>query len=438
MPADGARRVLVVGGGGREHALCWALAKSPRIETLYCAPGNAGISRIARCIPIQATEVARLAALVAAERIDVTVIGPELPLALGLADILTAAGHRAVGPTKAAARIETSKAFGKEVMARAGIPTAEAAVFTSPTDAAAYVTAHGPPLVIKADGLAGGKGVTVATSAHEAVEAVEALMGKRAMGEAGRTVVIEEVLDGQEVTVMALTDGQAIVLLEPAQDAKRLLDDDRGPNTGGMGAYSPVPWLSRAQQEEILHTVLQPAVRTLAEAGTPYRGILYAGLMMVGNRPYVLEFNARFGDPEAQVVLPRLKTDLLDLFEALVDGRLGEQTVRWRPEAAVCVVMASKGYPVTAESGQVIRGLAEAEQGPDTMVFHAGTAEQERTVVTTGGRVLGVTALGPDLAVARARAYEAVRLIQFDGAQYRQDIARRTEAAESRLAPGES
>ncbi len=425
-------RVLVVGGGGREHALCLALARSSRLEALYCAPGNAGISRLARCVPIQVHDVEQLASFVATERIDLTVIGSELPLALGLVDTLTAAGYRAIGPTKAAARIETSKAFGKEVMNRAGVPTARAAIFTTVTEATAYVTAHGAPIVIKADGLAGGKGVTVARTTPEAVEAVEALMGKRVVGDAGRTIVIEEYLAGEEVTVMALTDGETILPLEPAQDAKRLLDGDRGPNTGGMGAHSPVAWLSPSQREMVLRDVLRPVVKTMAELGTPYRGILYAGLMMVKGRPYVLEFNARFGDPEAQAVLPRLETDLLGLLDAIADGRLGERTVRWRAEAAVCVVLASKGYPGApgvVDTGQVIHGLAEAEREADTFVFHAGTAEragpgpQAGAVVTAGGRVLGVTALGPDLAAARSRAYQAVGRIRFEGMQYRRDIA---------------
>lgn len=429
------RKVLVVGGGGREHALCLALAKHPRLETLYCAPGNPGISRIARCVPIPVDDVKLLTVFVETEQIDLTVVGPELPLALGLVDALEATGRRVIGPTKAAARIETSKAFGKEVMNRAGVPTARAAIFTNLAEALAYVAAHGAPIVIKTDGLAGGKGVTVARSVPEALAAVETLMRKAGKmvkqppdrpGQAGQvrpSVVIEECLAGEEVTVMALTDGETILPLESAQDAKRLLDSDQGPNTGGMGAYSPVPWLSPAQREVILREILQPVVKTMADLGTPYRGILYAGLMMVKGRPYVLEFNARFGDPETQAVLPRLETDVLDLFDALADGKLGEETIRWRPEAAVCVVLASKGYPDKPETGQVIHGLAEAERATDTFVFHAGTAEREGNIVTAGGRVLGVTALGPGLVAARARAYQAVGQIRFEGMQHRQDIA---------------
>lgn len=418
-------RVLVVGGGGREHALVWKLGQSRRVDALYCLPGNAGIARLARCVPGDPEDVAAVAAFAEREGIGLTVVGPEAPLVAGLADELARRGLGCFGPTAAAAALEGSKAFAKDLMARHGIPTAAYRVFDAPAPARDYIRSLGGPVVVKADGLAAGKGVVVARGPEEALRAVDEAMVSGAFGAAGRRIVVEEFLEGEEVSVLALTDGERVIPLASAQDHKRALDGDRGPNTGGMGAYSPAPVYTPELARRVEAEILLPTVRALAAEGRPYRGVLYAGLMVTAAGPKVLEFNCRFGDPETQAILPRLESDLLEVLEAAAAGDLGGVTLRWRPGAAVCVVMASGGYPGRYEKGHPISGLDEAEALEDVIVFHAGTAARDGEVVTAGGRVLGVTALGPSTAAAVSRAYEAVGRIRFAGAHYRRDIARR-------------
>ena len=418
-------RVLVVGGGGREHALAWKIARSPRVTKLYCAPGNPGIARVAECLPIAADDLSALRAAVKAHRVDLTVVGPEAPLAAGIVDEFRKDKLLIFGPHKAAARIEASKAFSKDLMVRLRIPTAEAQTFTALAPALEYLDRRDAPIVVKADGLAQGKGVVVAASRAEARAAVRAMLEGKAFGEAGARVVIEEFLDGEELTVMAFTDGKTVVPLAPAQDHKRIGDGDTGPNTGGMGAYAPAPIGTRELLERVRKTVLEPVVEGLSRVGSPFHGVLYAGLMMVRGEPKVLEFNARMGDPETQVVLPLLKTDVVDVLAAVAEHRLDRVAVEWHDRAAVCVVMAAPGYPGTPTKGLPIRGLAELEQQDEVVVFHAGTAAGAGGIVTAGGRVLGVTGIGETLTAARDRAYAGVRRISFDGMQYRSDIAAR-------------
>lgn len=416
-------RVLVVGGGGREHALAWALARDPAVDSLFAVPGNPGIEEVARCVPVEATDVDGIVTLAAAEAIDLTVVGPEAPLVAGLVDALAARGLRAFGPTAAGARIEGSKVWAKELLLRHGIPTGWAGITDDVTRAMMLLDAFEPPWVIKADGLAAGKGVVVAADREDAVRAVESMLVDRAFGPAGDRILIEEHLEGVEVSVLALTDGEAVAPLEPAQDFKRALDGDRGPNTGGMGAYSPVPAVDDTTRRRITSDVLEPTVAALAAGGVPYRGVLYAGLMLTADGPKVLEFNARFGDPEAQAVLPRLDSDLGEILLACVEGRLGDAKIAWSPEACVTVVLASGGYPSEYATGFPIEGLEAAGKSDRVAVFHAGTARRDGRVVTAGGRVLAVSALGTDLADARARAYGAASLVSFEGLHRRSDIA---------------
>jgi phosphoribosylamine--glycine ligase len=416
-------RVLVVGGGGREHALAWALARDPAVDALLAAPGNAGIEEVARCVPVEATDVDGIVALVEAESIDLTVVGPEAPLVAGLVDALAARRRRAFGPAAAAARIEGSKAWAKALMLRHGIPTGRAEITDDVTRAVMLLDAFDPPWVIKADGLAAGKGVVVTADRREAVGAIESMLVDRALGPAGDRILIEEHLEGREVSVLALTDGVRVLPLEPARDHKRALDGDRGPNTGGMGAFSPVPEVDDATRWRVAAEVLEPTVAAMAAEGAPYWGVLYAGLMLTAEGPKVLEFNARFGDPEAQAILPRLHSDLAGLLMACLDGTLRETQVGWRPEACVTVVLASGGYPGDYRTGIPIDGLEEARKSDRVAVFHAGTVRRDGRVVTAGGRVLAVSALGTDLADARARAYRAASLVSFEGAHRRSDIA---------------
>jgi phosphoribosylamine--glycine ligase len=418
-------KVLVVGGGGREHALVWKIAQSPRVTKLYCAPGNPGIASLAECLPIAADDIPALRDAAKAHRVDLTVVGPEAPLAAGIADEFRQDKLLIFGPHKAAARIESSKAFSKELMVRLRIPTAEARTFTAVAPALEYLERRDAPIVVKADGLAQGKGVVVAASRDEAREAVRAMLEGKAFGEAGARVVIEEFLDGEELTVMAFTDGKAVVPLAPAQDHKRVGDGDTGPNTGGMGAYAPAPIGARDLVDRVQRTILEPIVEGLSRLGSPFHGVLYAGLMLVRGEPKVLEFNARLGDPETQVVLPLLKTDVVDLLAAVAEHRLDRLRVEWHDRAAVCVVLAAPGYPGAPLKGSPIAGLAEAERPDERVVFHAGTAVGPGGVVTAGGRVLGVTGIGETLAVARDRAYAGVRQVRFDGMHYRSDIAAR-------------
>jgi phosphoribosylamine--glycine ligase len=417
-------RVLVVGGGGREHALAWALARDPSVHALYAAPGNAGIEEVARCVPIEATDVDGIVAVADAEAIDLTVVGPEAPLVAGLVDALAARRRRAFGPAAGGARIEGSKAWAKELMLRHGIPTGRAEITDDVTRAVMLLDAFDPPWVIKADGLSAGKGVVVTSGRSEAVVAIESMLVDRAFGPAGDRILIEEHLEGREVSVLALTDGEAVLPLEPARDHKRALDGDRGPNTGGMGAFSPVPEIGEGVRRRIVADILEPTVAAMASEGAPYRGVLYAGLMLTDDGPKVLEFNARFGDPEAQAVLPRLRSDLAEVLLACADGRLGEVKVAWSPEACVTVVLASGGYPGEYRTGVPIDGLEDLGKSDRVAVFHAGTARRDGRVVTAGGRVLAVSALGADLAEARTRAYGAASVISFDGLHRREDIAR--------------
>ena len=420
-------KILVIGSGGREHTMVWKLAQSLRKPTLYCAPGNAGIESFATCVPVKADDIAGLKAFVQSEQIDLTVVGPEAPLALGIVDEFRKAKLKIFGPTKGAARIEASKIFSKEIMARAKILTAKSQSFDQLTPALAYLDQHDIPVVVKADGLAQGKGVVVATTREEAKQAVRDSMEHAVFGQAGQRVLIEQFLDGEELTIMAFTDGRTVVPMLPAQDHKRVGDGDTGPNTGGMGAYCPAPLGTMALREQVTKQVLYPAVEALSRMGCPFQGVLYAGLMVVKGVSYVLEFNARMGDPETQVVLPLLKTDLLEVIEAVVEHRLDQLTVEWHDGTAVCVVMTSEGYPASYPTGRAIHGLPAAPDAT-TVVFHAGTARTGSEVVTAGGRVLGITGLGKTLAAAQAEAYRVTRSIAFDGAHYRTDIAHRAFA----------
>lgn len=415
-------KILVVGSGGREHSLVWKLAQSPRVHRLYAAPGNAGIAEQAECVPVPATDVVALATFAEKEKIDLTVVGPEVPLTLGLVDEFQRRGLRAFGASRAAAQIEGSKAFAKALMLKYGIPTAAYREFSELDAALAYVRERGAPIVVKADGLAAGKGALVCRTLVDAVAAVRLIMEQRAFGEAGDRVVVEECLEGEEASFLAFTDGKTVLPLASAQDHKPICDNDEGPNTGGMGAYSPAPVVSAALHRQIMDRVMVPTVRAMAAEGRPYRGVLYAGVMIKDGEAKVLEFNARFGDPEAQPLLLRMDSDLVPVLEAVLDGRLHEVTLQWKEDAAVCVVMASGGYPGTYQKGKAIQGLEEAAKVEGVVIFHAGTARRGAHLLTDGGRVLGVTGRGRDVREAITRTYEAVRRISWEGVHFRTDI----------------
>ncbi len=430
MAGDDGKTVLVVGGGGREHALCRALAASPRCGRLVCAPGNAGIAQVATCMPVAAEDIPGLVTLAREQAVDLVVVGPEAPLVAGLVDALTAAGIAAFGPTAAAARLEGSKGFMKDVCARHGVPTAAYARFTDPAAARDYIRAANRPLVVKTDGLAAGKGVILCAHADEALAAVDQMMEAAAFGAAGRQIVVEERLQGEEASLFALVAGDQAVYLGSAQDHKAVGEGDTGPNTGGMGAYAPAPVLTEALVEKTMDTIVRPVVRGLAAEGTPYTGILFAGLMIEDETPRLLEFNVRFGDPECQVVLPRLQNDLLTLLADACQGVLPAAPLRWAAETALTVVMAARGYPGAYEKGAVIRGVAEAEATGATLT-HAGTGRREDgALVAQGGRVLNVTALGETVRVAQGRAYAAVDRLDWPEGFCRRDIGWRAVARE--------
>lgn len=411
--------VLVIGSGGREHALCWAIRKSALVGSLYCAPGNAGIARDAKCVDLTFDSLSVIA-FCRQNKIGLVVVGPEGPLVAGLIDDLLAAGIKAFGPTKAAAQLEGSKVFTKELCVRAGIPTAAAHCFAQADAAKEHVRRHGVPVVVKADGLAAGKGVIVAGTVKEALDAID-VMFSGTFGVAGATILLEEKLIGEEVSFMALVDGTTIVPLVSAQDHKRAFDGDRGPNTGGMGAYSPAPVMTDAIQDRAMHDIMRPAVTTLAREGHPYKGVLYAGLMITAQGPKLIEFNCRFGDPECQVILMRLKSDLVPALLASIEGTLKPTHVAWREDAALTVVMAARGYPGAYMKGSEIKGLDRAVD-PNIKIFHAGTQREGHKIVAAGGRVLNITALGATVAEARASAYRAVDAIDWPEGFCRRDI----------------
>ncbi len=417
--------ILVIGGGGREHALVWKIAQSPLVAKIYCAPGNPGIAQLADCVHIDADDIEGLCEFAQAEQIDLTVVGPEVPLTLGLVDHFQAAGLAVFGPTKKAAQIEGSKRFSKELMERHQIPTAAYRSFTDHGEAVAYVKAQGAPIVIKANGLAAGKGVVVAMTEDQALTALDDMMLDQVFGDAGSCIVVEEFMDGEEASFFAFTDGTAILPLASSQDHKRVYDEDRGPNTGGMGAYSPAPVVTADLHQVIVDTIVHPTIAGMAKDGCPYSGILYVGLMIKDGKPRVVEYNARFGDPEAQPLLMRMKSDIVPILKACATGNLDNKTIEWHDKAAVCVVMASGGYPADYAKGLPISGLEDVAAMEDIMVFHAGTDLDQGEIVNRGGRVLGVTGLGSTVAQAISNAYQAVEKIHWDNVHYRRDIGAR-------------
>jgi len=422
-------KVLILGSGGREHALAWAIARSSRVSQIVCAPGNGGMAQIARCVPLNLKDLGAMVRLAESERPDLTIVGPELPLSLGVVDELQQRGLPVFGPTRAAAMLETSKAFAKRFLQRHSIPTANYAVCSSSAEAAHAIEMFHPPIVVKADGLAAGKGVIVCPSRAVATEAAEGLFTGALLGAAEVQVVIEEFLEGDEISFLCLSDGKHVTPLVAAQDHKRIGEGDTGPNTGGMGVYTSDSLLDPAMSEWILHHIAEPTVRGMAEEEVPFAGVLYCGLMMTARGPQVLEFNARFGDPETQAILIRLESDLVDVLEACIDGRLGETALQWAPGASVCAVASSSGYPGSFKTGMPIMGISTAAQVPGVQVFHAGSAQMGGQLLAVGGRVLGVTAAAGSLPEALSRAYQAMSDIHFEGMYYRRDIAHRAIGA---------
>ena len=418
-------RILVIGSGGREHALVWKISQSERVEKIYAAPGNPGIASLAECVEISISDIRLLADFAEEKQIDLTVVGPELPLTLGIGDEFDRRGLRLCGPRQEAALLEGSKVFAKRFMKKYRIPTGFFQTFYRAEDAKHHVQEIGGPLVVKANGLAAGKGAVICPTTEAALDAITAMMENRIFGDAGERVVIEEYLTGEEASVLAFTDGETVLPLPACQDHKALHDNDQGPNTGGMGAYCPAPVITEEMTKKIMEQILIPTVRGMAAEGKRYRGILYAGLMIHEGEPKVLEFNARFGDPEAQALLVRMHTDIVPICEAVVEHRLHEAQIQWRDEAAVCVVLCADGYPGVYERGKQITGLSTAARLKDVVIFHAGTRRQGNRYVTDGGRVLGVTALGPTLPQAITRAYRAVGKIHWEGAHYRTDIGKK-------------
>ena len=427
-------KVLVIGGGGREHALVWKIADSPLVDRVFCAPGNAGIAQMAECVKIEATDIMSLRKFARENAVDLTVVGPEEPLVRGIVDAFESAGLRVFGPNQQAARLEGSKVFAKQLMQRHGIPTATFRTFTAAERAKSYLDMIGPPVVVKADGLAAGKAAIVCRALKDAYEAVDRIMIRKEFGQAGEQVVIEQCLSGEEASMIAFTDGRTIAVLPSTQDHKPIYDEDQGPNTGGMGAYSPTPLITEELAARIEREVLVQTVHALNREDKVYKGALYAGIMVTGDGPQVLEFNCRLGDPETQPLLMRMESDLMPVLLATLDGTLEEADIRWDPRPALCVVMASGGYPGAYRKGFPIEGLEDAAKMEDVVVFHAGTALEEGRAVTSGGRVLGVTARGRTIREAKDRAYEAVKKIHFERAYYRSDIGLK---AISRLEAGE-
>ncbi|WP_010272645.1 phosphoribosylamine--glycine ligase [Paenibacillus senegalensis] len=412
-------RILVIGRGGREHVIVWSLNRSQRVSQLYCAPGNAGIAQLAECVPIAESEFDKLAEFALQEKIDLVFVGPDDPLADGIVDHLESKGLKVYGPRKNAAEIEGSKVFTKHLLRKYNIPTAAYEAFDDYEQALAYLRAQKLPIVVKADGLAAGKGVIIANTLEEAEQALQDIMVSKVFGESGSRVVIEEFLSGQEMSILSFVDGEVVRPMIPSQDHKRAYDGDKGLNTGGMGTYSPVPHIADSIVQEAIETIIKPTAKAMVAEGRPFRGVLFAGLMITDEGPKTIEFNARFGDPEAQVVLPLLQTELLDIVEASLDGRLADVDIQWSDGAAVCVILASGGYPGSYAKGLAIEGLEQV----DALVFHAGTAEQDGKLVTNGGRVLGVVGQGQTIAEAREKAYAQADRIHFEGKHYRTDIA---------------
>lgn len=413
-------KVLIVGGGGREHAIAWKLAKSPKVDKIYCAPGNGGIAEVAQCVDIKAEDIDGICKFAKEVAVDMAVIGPEVPLAVGIVDELEKAGIRTFGPNKKCAQLEASKAFTKAFLAKHNIPTAGYKEFTDKEELLKSVGIYGYPMVIKADGLAAGKGVVIAETEQEAIKAIEEMMGEKVFGAAGDKIVVEEYLRGIEASMLCFVDEHTIVPMESAQDYKRIFDGDKGPNTGGMGTYSPSLVFNEELEDKIRQEILEPTLRGFHQDGLNFRGVLFIGLMIENNEPKVIEFNNRFGDPETQSILVRLESDLYDVFDAVIENRLSETEIKWSDKKAVCVVLASGGYPAEYEKGKAISGLDTVSEG--CIVFHAGTKLQGEDVVTDGGRVLGVTVTGKTHDEARAKAFENVKKIYFKGMQYRNDI----------------
>ncbi|MBI3754484.1 MAG: phosphoribosylamine--glycine ligase [Deltaproteobacteria bacterium] len=414
--------ILVIGSGGREHALVWKIAKSRKIKKIFCAPGNPGIAQLAECVNIKADDIKGLREFAIREKIDLTVVGPEIPLTLGIVDSFEDKGLKVFGPSKKAAELEGSKVFAKDFMQKYGIPTAVYKVFKDPKEAKEYIKECSSPLVVKADGLAAGKGVVICKTKEDAVDAIKLIMEKKEFGEAGERIIIEEFLKGEEASFLAITDGKTVLPLPSCQDHKAVFDGDKGPNTGGMGAYSPAPIISAKLKKEIMSSIMIPTVKAMEKEGRPYKGVLYAGLMITDDGPKVLEYNCRFGDPETQPIMMKLRNDLVDVLFTAVEGKLSKIKLNCENKVALCVVMTSKGYPGDYEKGKEIKGIEEASKLKDVVVFHAGTAINGGKLVTAGGRVLGVTAMGVGIKRAINKAYEAVSRIKWDGAHYRKDI----------------
>ncbi len=414
-------KVLIIGSGGREHVLAWKLKKSPLVKEIYCAPGNGGIAAIAQCVDIEATDIERLAGFAKEKKVDLTVVGPEAPLVAGIVDFFEQQNLKIFGPSQKAARLEGSKVFAKEFMRKFNIPTAPFKAFDDKDEALEFLTVSPLPLVVKADGLAAGKGVFICTKIQEAREAVEQIMGQKIFKEAGSRIIIEECLIGEEASILAISDGKNYVILDSSQDHKRIFDDDLGPNTGGMGAYSPAPVITEELLRKIGMQIVDPVIRGMNKQGTPFKGVLYAGLMMTDEGPMVLEFNVRFGDPEAQAILPRMKNDLAEILQSISEGHLEKVKMDWDKRSCVCVVMTSGGYPGEYETGKEIKGL-DTVKDSHTVVFHAGTKKEDSKIVTAGGRVLGVTSLGETIEQAIERVYNAVEKIKFERCFFRRDI----------------